>query len=612
MNSTIRYSIFFMLDSLIVLSVIFISYWLLDPAHLIHSNSVILVGSLTLLISHHIMAYFFHLYNRIWSVASIRELLAIGYAVTISVLIASIIQFFMKEDIHFRVMVITWVLDILLIGGSRFLLRVIHDRSLFQAQGNLKRVLVIGAGEAGTILLRSIKRDPLTEYQVVAIVDDDPHKQKMKLMDIKVCGMTKDIGRIVQEKRIDEIFLAIPSLGKIGIRQMYERCLSTKIPIKIMPKMEDIIIGKVSVNDMQEVKIEDLLGREEVKLDMIALFNKLTDKVVLVTGAGGSIGSEICRQVSRFKPSRVVLVGHGENSIYNIHAELSEGKEYREVEFIPIIADVQDRKRIFEVVHEFMPDVIYHAAAHKHVPLMEINPAEAVKNNIVGTQNIAEAAHAYGVANFVMISTDKAVNPPNIMGATKRIAEMIIQNLSRYSETNFTAVRFGNVLGSRGSVVPRFQAQIAAGGPVTVTHPEMTRYFMTIPEASRLVLQAGTLARGGEVFVLDMGEPIKIVELAKNLIQLSGFTEEEIHIEFSGIRPGEKMYEELLNAEEIQEEYIHPKIHIGKALCPEESVLIEFLAQLEFLPIDLMKQRVIELANGDWMNSQELTPKTIA
>ncbi len=612
MNSTIRYSIFFMLDSLIVLSVIFISYWLLDPAHLIHSNSVILVGSLTLLISHHIMAYFFHLYNRIWSVASIRELLAIGYAVTISVLIASIIQFFMKEDIHFRVMVITWVLDILLIGGSRFLLRVIHDRSLFQAQGNLKRVLVIGAGEAGTILLRSIKRDPLTEYQVVAIVDDDPHKQKMKLMDIKVCGMTKDIGRIVQEKRIDEIFLAIPSLGKIGIRQMYERCLSTKIPIKIMPKMEDIIIGKVSVNDMQEVKIEDLLGREEVKLDMIALFNKLTDKVVLVTGAGGSIGSEICRQVSRFKPSRVVLVGHGETSIYNIHAELSEGKEYREVEFIPIIADVQDRKRIFEVVHEFMPDVIYHAAAHKHVPLMEINPAEAVKNNIVGTQNIAEAAHAYGVANFVMISTDKAVNPPNIMGATKRIAEMIIQNLSRCSETNFTAVRFGNVLGSRGSVVPRFQAQIAAGGPVTVTHPEMTRYFMTIPEASRLVLQAGTLARGGEVFVLDMGEPIKIVELAKNLIRLSGFTEEEIHIEFSGIRPGEKMYEELLNAEEIQEEYIHPKIHVGKAHCPEESVLIEFLAQLEFLPLDLMKQRVIELANGDWMNSQELTPKTIA
>lgn len=612
MNSALRYSAFFILDSLIVLSVIFISYWLLDPANLVHFNSVILISSLTLLVSHHIMAYFFHLYNRIWSVASIKELLAIGYAVTISVLIASVIQFFMKEDIHFRVIAITWILDMVLIGGSRFLLRVLHDRSLFQIQGNLKRVLVIGAGEAGTMLLRSIKRDPLTEYQVVAFVDDDPHKQKMKLMDIKVYGMTKEIGRIVEEEKIDEIFLAIPSLGKLGIRKMYERCALTNIPIKIMPKMEDIIIGKVSVNDMQEVKIEDLLGREEVKLDMVALFHKLADKAVLVTGAGGSIGSEICRQISKFKPCRVILVGHGENSIYNIHAELAENKEYEEISYIPIIADVQDRKRMFEIVEEFRPDIIYHAAAHKHVPLMESNPTEAIKNNIIGTKNIAEAAHTYSVANFVMISTDKAVNPPNIMGATKRIAEMIIQNLARHSDTNFAAVRFGNVLGSRGSVVPRFQAQIAAGGPVTVTHPEMTRYFMTIPEAARLVLQAGVLAHGGEIFVLDMGEPMKIVDLAKNLIQLSGFTEEEIHIEYAGVRPGEKMYEELLNAEEIQEENIHPNIHIGRAHCPEEHVLLELLAQLESLSIEEIKQKVMKLANGDWLNSQKLAPKTIA
>lgn len=612
MNSALRYSAFFILDSLIVLSVIFISYWLLDPANLVHFNSVILISSLTLLVSHHIMAYFFHLYNRIWSVASIKELLAIGYAVTISVLIASVIQFFMKEDIHFRVIAITWILDMVLIGGSRFLLRVLHDRSLFQIQGNLKRVLVIGAGEAGTMLLRSIKRDPLTEYQVVAFVDDDPHKQKMKLMDIKVYGTTKEIGRIVEENSIDEIFLAIPSLGKVGIRKMYERCAITNIPIKIMPKMEDIIIGKVSVNDMQEVKIEDLLGREEVKLDMVALFQKLADKAVLVTGAGGSIGSEICRQISKFKPCRVILVGHGENSIYNIHAELAENKEYEEISYVPVIADVQDRKRMFEIVEEFMPDIIYHAAAHKHVPLMESNPTEAIKNNIIGTKNIAEAAHTYGVANFVMISTDKAVNPPNIMGATKRIAEMIIQNLARHSNTNFAAVRFGNVLGSRGSVVPRFQAQIAAGGPVTVTHPEMTRYFMTIPEAARLVLQAGVLAQGGEIFVLDMGEPMKIVDLAKNLIQLSGFTEEEIHIEYAGVRPGEKMYEELLNAEEIQEENIHPNIHIGRAHCPEEQVLLELLAQLESLSVEEIKQKVMRLANGDWLNSQKLAPKTIA
>lgn len=612
MNSTLRYSIFFILDSLIVLSVIFISYWLLDPAHLIHSNSVILISSLTLLVSHHIMAYFFHLYNRIWSVASIKELLAIGYAVTFSVLIASSIQFFMKEDILFRVIAITWLLDMVMIGGSRFLLRVLHDRSLFQTQENLKRVLVIGAGEAGTMLLRSIKRDPLTEYQVVAFVDDDLHKQKMKLMDIKVYGTTKDIGRIVEEKKIDEIFLAIPSLGKVGIRKMYERCICTNIPIKIMPKMEDIIIGKVSVNDMQEVKIGDLLGREEVKLDMVALFNKLAEKAILVTGAGGSIGSEICRQISKFKPNRVILLGHGENSIYNIHTELAENKEYEEISFVPVIADIQDRKRIFEVVQEYMPDIIYHAAAHKHVPLMESNPAEAIKNNIVGTKNIAEAAHTYGVANFVMISTDKAVNPPNIMGATKRIAEMIIQNLARYSNTNFAAVRFGNVLGSRGSVIPRFQAQIAAGGPVTVTHPEMTRYFMTIPEAARLVLQAGALARGGEVFVLDMGEPIKIIDLAKNLIRLSGYTMEEIHIEFSGVRPGEKMFEELLNAEEIQEEYIHPKIHVGRAHCPEEHVLLGLFAQLEFLSAGEIQQKVMKLANGEWLNNEEFAPRTIA
>ncbi|MFF5993393.1 nucleoside-diphosphate sugar epimerase/dehydratase [Lysinibacillus sp. KU-BSD001] len=612
MNYTLRYSVFFMLDSLIVLTAIFISYWLLNASYDAYLDSLIIVSSLALLISHHIMAYFFQLYNRIWSVASVRELLAIGYAITISVIVASGIQLLVKGDIYFRIMTITWLLHIVLIGGSRFLLRILHDQTLIKTQDNLKRVLVIGAGEAGTMLVRSMKRDPSTEYKVVAIVDDDPNKQKLKLMGIKVCGMTKDLLRIVEDKRIDEIFLAIPSLGKFGIRDIYERCLSTQIPIKIMPKIEDVMTGKVSVSDMQEVKIEDLLGREEVKLDMVAILNQLANKVILVTGAGGSIGSEICRQVAQFKPSRVILLGHGENSIYTIYTELVEKKEHTGVEFVPIIADIQDRERIFEVVQQFQPDVIYHAAAHKHVPLMECNSLEAVKNNIFGTKNMAEAAHTCGVAHFVMISTDKAVNPPNIMGATKRIAEMIIQNLARHSDTNFAAVRFGNVLGSRGSVVPRFQAQIAAGGPVTVTHPDMTRYFMTIPEASRLVLQAGTLARGGEVFVLDMGEPIKIVDLARNLIQLSGFTEDEIGIEFSGIRPGEKMYEELLNAEEIQEEYIYPKIHVGRAHCPDEDKLMTFLEELETLDSLGIKRSVINMANGQWANGEILFPKTIA
>ncbi len=612
MNYTLRYSVFFILDSFIVLSAIFLSYWLLHPTYNIYSDSLIIITSIILLISHHVMSNFFQLYTRIWSVASVGELLVIGYAISISIIVASGIQLLIKGDIYFRIMAITWLLHIVLIGGSRFILRILHDQSLFKPPNNLKRVLVIGAGEAGTMLVRSIKRDPLTEYKIVAIVDDDPNKQNLKLMDIRVCGMTKDILQIVQEKRIDEIFLAIPSLGKLGVREIYDRCLSAKIPIKIMPKIEAVMTGKVSVNDMQEVKIEDLLGREEVKLDMIAILNKLEQKVVLVTGAGGSIGSEICRQVAQFQPKQVILLGHGENSIYKIHTELSENKEYVDIEFVPVIADVQDRKRIFEVVQKFQPDVIYHAAAHKHVPLMEHNPREALKNNVFGTKNIAEAAHAFGVSNFVMISTDKAVNPPNVMGATKRIAEMIIQNLARYSETNFTAVRFGNVLGSRGSVVPRFRAQIVNGGPVTVTHPEMTRYFMTIPEASRLVLQAGTLAQGGEVFVLDMGDPIKIIDLAKNMIRLSGFTEDEIGIEFSGIRPGEKMFEELLNAEEIQEEYIYPKIHVGKANCPNEDMLLSFLNELEFLKENDMKQRIIGMANGNWTNRSELFPKTIA
>lgn len=612
MNYKLRYSVFFIVDSIIVLSAIFLSYWLLHPAYSIYSDSLIIASSITLLISHHVMAYLFHLYDRIWSVASVRELLSIGYAVTSSVLIASVLQLVIKGDIYFRIMAITWLLHIVLIGGSRFLLRIINDQTLFQPQGNLKRVLVIGAGEAGTMLVRSIKRDPHTEYKVVAIIDDNRHKQNLKLMDVEVCGKTKDIPRIVEEKKIDEIFIAIPSLGKLGVRKIYEQCLSTKASIKIMPKIEDVMTGKISVNDMQEVKIEDLLGREEVKLDMDAISSKLTEKVIVVTGAGGSIGSEICRQVTRFKPTQVILLGHGENSIYTIYTELSENKGNRGVEFIPVIADIQDREKTFEVIQQYQPDVIYHAAAHKHVPLMECNPYEAVKNNIFGTKNMAEAAHKFGVSNFVMISTDKAVNPPNVMGATKRIAEMIIQNLARYSDTNFTAVRFGNVLGSRGSVVPRFKAQIAAGGPVTVTDPEMTRYFMTIPEASRLVIQAGTLARGGEVFVLDMGEPVKIVDLAKNLIRLSGFTEEEIVIEFSGIRPGEKMYEELLNEEEIQEQYVYPKIHVGKAYCPNEQLLMAFLTDLETLGALEVKQRVLSMANGQWTEFEIFVPKTIA
>ncbi|QDQ01309.1 polysaccharide biosynthesis protein [Lysinibacillus fusiformis] len=597
MSYKLRYALFFIIDSCIVLSAIFMSYWLLHPFINGYSDKVILFSAVTLLVSHHIAAYFFHLYDRMWSVASVRELLTISYAVTISVATASCIQFIIKNDIYFRVMAVTWMLHIIMIGGSRFLLRVLNDKESFRDTSNLKRVLIVGAGQGGLMLARNLKHAPNPDRIPVVFVDDDVNKQQLKVMDVIVAGTTKAIPALVAKYGIDEIIIAIPSLGRIGIKSIYEDCAETKLPVKVMPSIEDVMTGKVAVNEMKEVQIEDLLGRDEVKLDMVAISNKLTNKVILVTGAGGSIGSEICRQVMSFQPKQLILLGHGENSIYTIHMDLQQ-RSLGSIDLVPIIADVQDRDRIFEVVKQYQPDVIYHAAAHKHVPLMEYNPHEAVKNNIFGTKNVAEAAHEFGVGNFVMISTDKAVNPPNVMGATKRVAEMVVQNLAKESDTNFAAVRFGNVLGSRGSVIPLFKKQIVAGGPVTVTHPDMTRYFMTIPEASKLVLQAGTLGGDGEIFVLDMGEPVKIVDLACNLIHLSGFSEDEIKIEFSGLRPGEKMFEELLNKEEIQEEHIFPGIHIGQAVALPSYELNSLLETIA-VSIDVSsKKKLIDIANN--------------
>ncbi|MBS7345594.1 MAG: polysaccharide biosynthesis protein [Caryophanon sp.] len=600
MSYRTRYAAFFLLDSIIVLTAIFLSYWILNPTLNVYSNDLIILSALTLLFSHHIAAYFFQLYSRIWSVASVRELVLISYAVTISIAAAGVMQQLFTGDVYMRVLAITWLLHMVAIGGSRFIVRVLNDRQIaFKNTAKLKRVLIVGAGQAGTMLLRNLQRHDEDTYLPVCLVDDDMNKQNLKILDVIVAGTTEDIPKLVEKKQIEEIIIAMPSAGKQGIQAVYEKCMGTGIVVKIMPKIEDVMTGQVQVNDIKEVKIEDLLGRDEVKLDMIAISKALTDKTILVTGAGGSIGSEICRQVMKFQPAKLLLLGHGENSIYTIHMELIEAG-LNGTELVPIIADVQDRERIFEVVETYKPDVIYHAAAHKHVPLMEYNPYEAVKNNVFGTKNVAEAADAFGVTKFVLVSTDKAVNPPNVMGSTKRIAEMVVQDLARRSNTTFAAVRFGNVLGSRGSVVPRFKAQIAAGGPITVTHPDMTRYFMTIPEASRLVLQAGTLARGGEVFVLDMGEPVKIVDLAKNIIRLSGFTEDEIKIEFTGIRPGEKMYEELLNPEEIHEQNIFPKIHVGKANCMDTEQLQELLAEVQQLSIEQLRSKVVGTANGEW------------
>lgn len=399
----------------------------------------------------------------------------------------------------------------------------------------------------------------------------------------------------MEEHDIEHIIIAIPSMKKSEINHIFQQCVNTKVKTQIMPSVEDIMAGKISVGQMRDVQVEDLLGRDPVQLDTGAISNKLTGKTVLVTGAGGSIGSEVCRQVCNFNPAKIILLGHGENSIYTIEMELRN--TFSEIEIEPEIADVQDAERMNEVMQKYRPDVVYHAVAHKHVPLMERNPHESVKNNVIGTKNTAEAADVAGVKTFVMISTDKAVNPTSVMGATKRIAEMVIQHMDMVSNTKFVAVRFGNVLGSRGSVIPLFKKQIAAGGPVTVTHPDMVRYFMTIPEASRLVIQAGAIAKGGEVFVLDMGEPVKIVDLAKNLIRLSGFSEEEIGIKYSGMRPGEKLFEELLGENEVHSEQIYPMIYRGKTPPVNVSVIYDLIKEFENVSIAKLREHVLDIAH---------------
>ncbi|MEC1154379.1 polysaccharide biosynthesis protein [Cytobacillus horneckiae] len=590
-----RMTFWVLLDSLIVLSAIYVSYFILHPQLQIFTSKVLLVTSITLLISHHLFASIYKLYNKAWEYASVGELVAIVKAVTWSVLMTAIFQQVIIGDIYFRALIMTWMLHVILIGGSRFSWRIYRDRYI-KPQPNLSRALIVGAGAAGTMLVKQLKNNRDTGILPVAFIDDNPTKYKLQIYGIPVVGNSQTISNTVEKLRIDKIIIAIPSLSKEEMQKIFDECAKTKAKTVKMPRIEDIMLGKLSVNQFRDVQVEDLLGREPVELDIESISKTIKGKTILVTGAGGSIGSEISRQICKFQPSKILLLGHGENSIYQIDMELKN--QYKdEIEIIPVIADIQDRERIFETMDRYKPHVIYHAAAHKHVPLMEYNPKEAVKNNILGTRNVAEAADTFSVDTFVMISSDKAVNPTNVMGSTKRIAEMVVQQLDQHSKTKFVAVRFGNVLGSRGSVIPLFKKQIQIGGPVTVTHPDMTRYFMTIPEASRLVLQAGSLAEGGEVFVLDMGEPVKIVDLAKNLIQLSGYTIEEIGIQYTGIRPGEKMYEELLGDKEIHKQAVFPKIFIGKAVLDQENEVQYLIEQFSRMNSKEIREFVLNVAN---------------
>lgn len=459
------------------------------------------------------------------------------------------------------------LIDMALIGGSRFTYRIFKRVGFgaLNGESDEKRVLIVGAGEAGAMVIKELRNHKTLNSRPVAIVDDNPSKKRQHINGVPVLGNRKDIKKICEKKNIDEIIISIPSANRKDLKDIVNQCKKTKCKTKIVPGYYELIDGKVNVTKIRDVEIEDLLGREEVKLNMEKICHYIEGKKVLITGGGGSIGSELCRQVVRFNPKELIILDIYENNAYDIQNELL--REYRNLNLKVIIASVRDRQRLEEIFSKEDIDVVFHAAAHKHVPLMEENPKEAIKNNVFGTWNLVKVVDQYQVDKFVLISTDKAVNPTNVMGATKRVAEMIIQTANRNSNTEYVAVRFGNVLGSNGSVIPLFKHQIKAGGPVTVTHPEVIRYFMTIPEACQLVLQAGGMAKGGEIFILDMGEPVKIIDLAKDLIRLSGFEPgKDIAIEITGLRPGEKLYEELLLNKEESVTTDHQKIYIEKPL----------------------------------------------
>lgn len=524
----------------------------------------------------------FKLYRSVWRFASTTELLNVIGACSASILtqIVGMSVLGMRMPVSYYLM--KYVLLILGIGTVRFMyriLRMLQERRMGERQDGRKRTMIIGGGEAGAMIIKELQNSRYLDQCVCCVIDDNAAKHGKYIRGIKIMGGRDDICRLAYELNIDEIIVAMPSAPQSEVTEILNICKETNCKLKVLPGLYQMIKGEVSVSKLRKVEIEDLLGREPIKIQLDKIMEYVSGKVVLVTGGGGSIGSELCRQIAAHDPKRLIIVDIYENNAYDIQQELKHN--YPKLDLVVLIASVRNTHRMDSIFKAYLPDIVYHAAAHKHVPLMEDSPNEAIKNNVFGTYKTAKAADKYGTKRFVLISTDKAVNPTNIMGASKRICEMIIQMMNNCSKTDFVAVRFGNVLGSNGSVIPLFKKQIEQGGPVTVTHPDIIRYFMTIPEAVSLVLQAGALAKGGEIFVLDMGEPVKIVDLAKNLIRLSGYRPyEDIDIEFTGLRPGEKLYEELLMSEEGLQETENKLIHIGKPIEMDEK---RFLKQLEEL-----------------------------
>jgi len=597
-------------DSLIIFGATIVTFLFFNPISLIGEKVgwiVILEVALVHTLAFMALAYWMRFYQIVWRYASLREVFILTTVVGGSSLVLFGLEYALFDFAIERAVFLQAVLVLNGVGLTRLLIRGRHLQQVKakRRNGTGKRTLIIGAGASGQMITRELRQKKSHILNAVALLDDQTDLKGMIIHGVPVVGTIDQLEQVVADCQIEAVVLAIPSLSHARRIEILNRIKQTNVEAHTLPMLVELASGRVSINEIREVSIEDLLGREPVELDITGIEKEVKGATVLVTGAGGSIGSEICRQLVKFQPAHLLLLGHGENSIYSIRQEmetLGAG-----VALHSVIADIQDAERMRDVMETWKPDLVYHAAAHKHVPLMEDNPSEAVKNNIHGTRNVARAADQAGVKRFVMISTDKAVNPTSVMGATKRIAEMVIQQLARTSKTKFAVVRFGNVLGSRGSVIPLFKAQIAKGGPVTVTHPEMTRFFMTIPEASRLVIQASVLADGGEVFVLDMGEPVNITSLARNLIHLSGFTEEQIPIVYQGIRKGEKLYEELLAEGEVHPERVFDKILVGQTR--PFGTVDPILSQIEGMLLDAeaLSAFLLHITNASEVQPQKRT-----
>ncbi len=549
----------------------------IDPQFLVSIKETVLI-TMALTIA---VFWFFRLYHSLWEFASVNEMQNLVVACSVM----TVIQYIMLRVLHMPVPrsypLFYAFLEIAFTFVSRFAYRFFRGlKHKAQNKKNGTNVMIVGAGEAANAIIKEIQSSNFSHMVIKCLIDDDPNKWGRFIQGVKVVGDRTKIIESANFYSIDEIFIAIPTASRATIRELTQICQETGCKLSTLPGYYQLVNGEVSVSKLRSVDVEDLLGREPVRVDIDSILGYVKDKVIMVTGGGGSIGSELCRQIATHSPKQLIIVDIYENNAYDIQQELKI--KYPALNLVVLVASVRNTNRMNYIFETYHPEIVYHAAAHKHVPLMEDSPNEAIKNNVLGTWKTADAAARYGVKKFVMISTDKAVNPTNIMGASKRICEMIVQTYNKKSDTEFVAVRFGNVLGSNGSVIPLFKKQILAGGPVTVTHPDIIRYFMTIPEAVSLVLQAGAYAKGGEIFVLDMGEPVKILDLAKNLIRLSGYkVDEDIKIEFTGLRPGEKLYEELLMDEEGLTDTDNKLIHIGKPLKIDEEKFFEQLERLK-------------------------------